>query len=205
VAAMLPTHSHILAGAERADSIVVNPHKWLFTPFDLTAYYSRRMDVMRQAFALTPEYLRTSESSEVKNLMDTGVQLGRRFRALKLWMILRSFGAREIRAHLARHIQLAQQLASWIDADPDFERLAPVPFSVVCFRSNPAERSLSEADLDARNEELVERINRRGEIFFSHTRLRGRLALRMAIGHLRTDESHVRRAWELIKNEAMRT
>jgi aromatic-L-amino-acid decarboxylase len=145
VAAMLPSHAHILAGAARADSIVVNPHKWLFTPFDLTAFYSRRMDVIRQAFALTPEYLRTSESSEVKNLMDTGVQLGRRFRALKLWMILRSFGAREIRAHLARHIQLAHQLASWVDAHPDFERLAPVPFSVVCFRWNPHGRSLSEA------------------------------------------------------------
>jgi len=203
VAAMLPSHAHILAGAARADSIVVNPHKWLFTPFDLTAFYSRRMDVIRQAFALTPEYLRTSESSEVKNLMDTGVQLGRRFRALKLWMILRSFGAREIRAHLARHIQLAQQLASWVDAHPDFERLAPVPFSVVCFRWNPHGRSLSEADLDARNESLVERINRSGEIFFSHTRLKGRLALRIAVGHVRTDESHLRHAWELLKREAL--
>ncbi len=203
VAAMLPSHAHILAGAARADSIVVNPHKWLFTPFDLTAFYSRRMDVIRQAFALTPEYLRTSESSEVKNLMDTGVQLGRRFRALKLWMILRSFGAREIRAHLARHIQLAQQLASWVDAHPDFERLAPVPFSVVCFRWNPHGRSLSEADLDTRNESLVERINRSGEIFFSHTRLKGRLALRIAVGHLRTDESHLRHAWELLKREAL--
>ena len=203
VAAMLPSHAHILAGAARADSIVVNPHKWLFTPFDLTAFYSRRMDVIRQAFALTPEYLRTSESSEVKNLMDTGVQLGRRFRALKLWMILRSFGAREIRAHLARHIQIAQQLASWVDAHPDFERLAPVPFSVVCFRWNPQGRSLSEADLDGRNESLVERINRSGEIFFSHTRLKGRLALRIAVGHLRTDESHLRHAWELLKREAL--
>jgi aromatic-L-amino-acid decarboxylase len=203
VAAMLPSHAHILAGAARADSIVVNPHKWLFTPFDLTAFYSRRMDVIRQAFALTPEYLRTSESSEVKNLMDTGVQLGRRFRALKLWMILRSFGAREIRAHLTRHIQLAQQLASWVDAHPDFERLAPVPFSVVCFRWNPHGRSLSEADLDAGNESLVERINRSGEIFFSHTRLKGRLALRIAVGHLRTDESHLRHAWELLKREGL--
>lgn len=203
VAAMLPSHAHILAGAARADSIVVNPHKWLFTPFDLTAFYSRRMDVIRQAFALTPEYLRTSESSEVKNLMDTGVQLGRRFRALKLWMILRSFGAREIRAHLTRHIQLAQQLASWVDAHPDFERLAPVPFSVVCFRWNPHGRSLSEADLDAGNESLVERINRSGEIFFSHTRLKGRLALRIAVGHLRTDESHLRHAWELLKRQGL--
>jgi aromatic-L-amino-acid/L-tryptophan decarboxylase len=203
VAAMLPSHAHILAGAARADSIVVNPHKWLFTPFDLTAFYSRRMDVIRQAFALTPEYLRTSESSEVKNLMDTGVQLGRRFRALKLWMILRSFGAREIRAHLTRHIQLAQQLASWVDAHPDFERLAPVPFSVVCFRWNPHGRSLSEADLDAGNVSLAERINRSGEIFFSHTRLKGRLALRIAVGHLRTDESHLRHAWELLKREGL--
>ena len=203
VAAMLPSHAHILAGAARADSMVVTPHKWLFTPFDLTAFYSRRMDVIRQAFALTPEYLRTSESSEVKNLMDTGVQLGRRFRALKLWMILRSFGACEIRAHLTRHIQLAQQLASWVDAHPDFERLAPVPLSVVCFRWNPHGRTLSEADLDARNESLVERINRSGEIFFSHTRLKGRLALRIAVGHLRTDESHLRHAWELLKREAL--
>jgi aromatic-L-amino-acid/L-tryptophan decarboxylase len=204
VAAMLPSHAHILAGAARADSIVVNPHKWLFTPFDLTAFYSRRMDVIRQAFALTPEYLRTSESSEVKNLMDTGVQLGRRFRALKLWMVLRSFGAREIRAHLTRHIQLAQQLASWIDAHPDFERLAPVPFSVVCFRWNPHGRSLSDAELDACNESLVERINRSGEIFFSHTRLKGRLALRIAVGHLRTDESHLHHAWELLKRDALK-
>jgi aromatic-L-amino-acid decarboxylase len=161
------------------------------------------MDVIRQAFALTPEYLRTPESSEVKNLMDTGVQLGRRFRALKLWMILRSFGAREIRAHLTRHIQLAQQLASWVDAHPDFERLAPVPFSVVCFRWNPHGRSLSEADLDAGNVSLAERINRSGEIFFSHTRLKGRLALRIAVGHLRTGESHLRHAWELLKREGL--
>src|SRR3954466_3835943 len=134
VAAMLPSHAHVLAGAARADSLVVNPHKWLFTPFDLSAFYCRRMDVVRAAFALTPEYLRTAESAPVKNLMDTGVQLGRRFRALKLWMVLRSFGARAIRAHLTRHIELAQQLAGWIDAHPAFERLAPVPFSVVCFR-----------------------------------------------------------------------
>ena len=203
VAAMLPSHAHVLDAAGRADSIVVNPHKWLFTPFDLTAFYSPRLDVIRQAFALTPEYLRTSESVEVKNLMDTGIQLGRRFRALKLWMILRSFGAREIRAHLARHIHLAQQLASWVDDHPDFERLAPVPFSVVCFRWKPAGVPLSDAELDARNEALVERINRTGEVFFSHTRLRGRLALRIAIGHLRTDESHVRHAWELLMREAL--
>jgi aromatic-L-amino-acid decarboxylase len=203
-AAVLPSHAHVLAGAERADSLVVNPHKWIFTPFDLSAFYCRRMDVIRQAFALTPEYLRTSEAGDVKNLMDTGIQLGSRFRSLKLWMILRSLGARAIREHLARHIRLAQQFASWIDAHPDFERMAPVPFSVVCFRWYPARGHLSEAELDICNEALADRINRTGEVFLSHTRLRSRLVLRLAIGHIRTDESHVRHAWELLTREALR-
>ncbi|MBI3492240.1 MAG: amino acid decarboxylase [Acidobacteria bacterium] len=204
VAAMLPSHAHILAGADRADSFVVNPHKWLFTPFDLTAFYCRRMDVVRAAFALTPEYLKTSEPAEVKNLMDTGVQLGRRFRALKLWFILRSYGAQAIRAHLARHIQLAQDLASWVDAHPDFERLAPVPFSVVCFRWKPAGRPLSEAQLDAANEKLIDLVNESGDVFMAHTRLRGQLSLRIAIGHIKTEERHVRRAWDLLTEHAAR-
>jgi aromatic-L-amino-acid decarboxylase len=202
VAAMLPSHAHILAGADRADSIVVNPHKWLFTPFDLTAFYCRRMDVVRAAFALTPEYLRTSDAPEVKNLMDTGIQLGRRFRSLKLWMVLRSFGARAIREHLAEHIRLAQLFASWVDEHADFERLAPVPLSVVCFRWKPAATTFSEAELDARNEELLERVNTTGDVFLSHTRLRGRLSLRLAIGHLKTAERHVARAWELLTSHA---
>jgi aromatic-L-amino-acid decarboxylase len=205
-AAMLPSHAHILDGADRADSLVVNPHKWLFTPFDLSAFYCRRMDVVRSAFALTPEYLRTAEAEAARNLMDTGVQLGRRFRALKLWMVLRSFGARTIREHLAEHIRLAQVLAGWIDAHPDFERLAPVPFSVVCFRWRPAASSgagaANDAALDAANEKLVDVVNQTGEVFLSHTRLGGRIALRIAIGHLRTTEHHVRRAWDLIQQHA---
>ncbi|HEY6211014.1 MAG TPA: aminotransferase class I/II-fold pyridoxal phosphate-dependent enzyme, partial [Vicinamibacterales bacterium] len=123
VAAMLPSHRQVLAGADRADSIVVNPHKWLFTPVDLSAFYCRRMDALRAAFSLTPEYLQTREAGSVRNLMDTGVPLGRRFRALKLWMILRSFGASAIRAALTEHMRLARELASWIDGHPDFERL----------------------------------------------------------------------------------
>jgi aromatic-L-amino-acid decarboxylase len=202
VAAMLPTHAQVLDGAARADSIVVNPHKWLFTPFDLSAFYCRRMDVVRAAFALTPEYLRTSDPGEVKNLMDTGIQLGRRFRSLKLWFILRSFGARAIRAHLAEHIRLAQRLAGWIDAHPDFERLAPVPFSVVCFRWRPAGRPMADEALDRANERLIEDVNRTGEVFLSHTRLNGRVALRVAIGHLGTTERHVRRAWDLLQERA---
>jgi aromatic-L-amino-acid decarboxylase len=201
VAAMLPSHGHVLDGADRADSLVVNPHKWLFTPFDLSAFYSRRMDVLRQALALTPEYLKTTDVG-VKNLMDTGVQLGRRFRALKLWMILRAFGARALRAHLARHIDLAQQLTGWIDAHPDFERLAPVPFSVVCFRWKPSAVSMGEPELDAANERLLERVNASGKVFLSHTKLRGRVALRVAIGHLATTDAHVHRAWDLVLTES---
>ena len=202
VAAMLPTHAHILDGAGRADSLVVNPHKWLFAPVDISVLYCRRMDVLRSAFSLTPEHiLQTTAAgpgSNVRNLMDTGVQLGRRFRSLKLWMILRSFGARSIREHLSEHIRLAQAFASWVDAHPDFERLAPVPLSVVCFRWNPAGRSLTPAELDAANERLLDAVNETGEVFLSQTRLREGFALRLAIGHLQTAERHVRRAWDLL-------
>jgi aromatic-L-amino-acid/L-tryptophan decarboxylase len=200
-AAMLPSHAHVLDGASRADSLVVNPHKWLFTPFDLSAFYCRRMDVVREAFSLTPEYLRSADPG-VRNLMDTGIQLGRRFRALKLWMVLRRYGAREIRGHIARHIALAQQFASWVDVHEDFERLAPVPFSVVCFRWNPAGNSWTESELDVKNEELAERVNKSGAVFLSHTRLRGKLALRVAIGHLRTKEEHIRSAWDALLETA---
>jgi aromatic-L-amino-acid/L-tryptophan decarboxylase len=202
VTAMLPTHAHFFEGAARADSLVVNPHKWLFTPFDLSAFYCRRMDVVRGVFALTPEYLKTSDAGQPRNLMDTGVPLGRRFRSLKLWMILRSFGAREIRRHLADHIRLAQQFAAWVDADPDFERLAPAPFSVVCFRWTPADAVLSDDELDAANEQLINLLNETGDVFLSHTRLRGRLAIRLAIGNLNTTDDHVRRVWDLLHKHA---
>ena len=196
VAAMLPEHAHILAGAGRADSLVVNPHKWLFTPFDLSAFFCRRMDVLRQAFALVPDYLKTPDAA--RNLMDTGIQLGRRFRALKLWMILRYFGAAGVRDRLRHHIDLAREFAGWVDAHPDFERLAPAPFSVVCFRAKPAGREWTEADLTRLNESILARVNESGEIFISHTVLRGRFTLRVAIGNLQTTVRHVRRAWDLV-------
>ena len=195
VAAMVPGYEWILADGRRADSLVVNPHKWLFTPFDLSVLYCRRMDVVRQAFSLTPEYLKTSEGEAgVRNLMDTGIQLGRRFRALKLWMILRHFGAEGLRSALARHMELARTFASWVDASKLFERVAPVPFSVVCFRLRGAD--------DERHARLLEAVNASGEIFLSHTKLDGRFVIRLAIGHLRTDDSHVRRAWELLNAAA---
>jgi aromatic-L-amino-acid decarboxylase len=198
VAAMVPGYESILQGAGDADSIVVNPHKWLFTPFDLSVLYCRHMDRLRAAFALTPEYLKTVEAAPVRNLMDTGIQLGRRFRALKLWMVLRHFGAEGLRARLTEHMRLASVFASWVDASEDFERLAPVPFSVVCFRARAAQRD----DADRLNERILEAVNGTGEIFISHTRLGGRYALRLAIGNLHTTESHVARAWQLIQEHA---
>jgi len=197
VAAMLPEHAHILAGADRADSLVVNPHKWLFTPFDLSAFFCRRMDVVRQAFTLTPEYLKTPDAT--RNLMDTGVQLGRRFRSLKLWMILRYFGAEGVRGRLRYHIAMAQELAGWVDAHPDFERLAPAPFSVVCVRAKPHHRAWTEPELSTLNQAIMKRVNDSGEIFISHTVLNGRFTLRVAIGNIQTTERHVARAWELIR------
>lgn len=197
--AIVPEYRWVLSGVERADSMVVNPHKWLFTPFDLSAFYCRRMDLLRKAFSLTPEYLRTPEAGAVKNLMDTGVQLGRRFRALKLWMILRFFGASGIRARLVEHIRLAQLFAGWVDADPDFERLAPTPFSVVCFRARPRGREWSEAELEGLNQRLLDAMNASGEVFLSHTKLNGRFTLRLAVGNLRTEERHVARAWALAR------
>lgn len=204
VAAIVPERRSILDGVDRADSVVVNPHKWLFTPFDLSAFYCRRLDVLRQAFSLTPEYLRTTEAAAVKNLMDTGVQLGRRFRALKLWMILRFFGAEGIRARLSEHMRLARLFAGWVDADEDFERLAPVPFGVVCFRARPVGARLSEAELSTLNSSLLDAMNATGEVFLSHSKLDERYVLRLAVGNLRTEERHVRRAWEIARRELSR-
>jgi aromatic-L-amino-acid decarboxylase len=135
--------------------------------------------------------------------MDTGIQLGRRFRALKLWMVMRHFGAEGLRARISEHMRLARLFASWVDETDGFERFAPVPFSVVCFRALPG-RGGSEPEIDAFNERLMNAVNRHGEIFVSHTRLRGRFVIRLAIGNLRTTEQHVARAWELLRNEARR-
>jgi aromatic-L-amino-acid decarboxylase len=197
VAAILPEMRWALEGVDRADSLVVNPHKWLFTPVDLSAFYSPRLDVVQSAFSLVPEYLRTAESEEARNYMDYGPQLGRRFRALKLWFILRSFGREGLVARLRQHIKLAHGFASWIDADPEWERLAPAPFSTVCFRARPP--GLDEDRLEQLNQSILDRVNAGGEAFLSHTRLGEKLTLRLAVGNLRTREEHVRRAWDLLR------
>ena len=205
VAAMVPGCEHVLSGASRADSVVLNPHKWLFTPFDLSVLYTRHFDVLRTAFSLTPEYLKTAESGVARNLMDTGIQLGRRFRALKLWMVCRHFGAEGLRARLAEHMRLAKLFASWVDQSSEFERVAAVPFSVVCFRAIPAQLRGNDSAVDAFNEELIDRVNRSGEVFLSHTRLGGRYVIRLAIGNLHTTETHVARAWDLLNSATVKT
>lgn len=204
-AAVVPEMRHVLDGCGRADSLVTNPHKWLFTPFDLSALYSRRLDVLRRAFALTPEYLRTTEAGDVRNGSDYGVQLGRRFRALKLWMIMRYFGHEGLAARLREHCRLARLFASWVGESAGWELLAPVPFSVVCFRARPdaGDESGEErgARLDALNEELMNAVNATGEAYLSHTKLNGVFTLRLAVGNIRTSETHVRRAWELLNEK----
>ena len=196
-AAILPEMRHVLAGCERADSLVVNPHKWMFVPVDCSVLFTRRDDVLRRAFSLTPAYLTTSEGESVRNLMDYGISLGRRFRALKLWFVLRCFGVNGMADRLREHIRLAQLFAGWIDADPGMERLAPAPFSVVVFRLRP--NGIEEAELDAYNQAALARLNESGEVFLSHTIVHGRFALRLAVGNLRTREHHVRRVLELLR------
>jgi aromatic-L-amino-acid decarboxylase len=206
VVALIPERRGAFDGWERADSIVVNPHKWLFTPFDCSLLLSRRLDVVRSAFSLVPEYLRTTGgSTSGRDYNEYSPQLGRRFRALKLWFVLRYFGLSGLRARLEEHIGLATDFARWVDSEPDAQRLTPAPFSTVCFRWRPR-RFLGREDepdvklaLDALNERLMARINETGEVFLSHTRLRDRYTLRVSIGNLRTEPRHVERAWALVR------
>ncbi len=202
VAAIVPEMQDVLDGVHLADSLVVNPHKWLFTPVDCSVLYVRRPDVLTRAFSLVPEYLVTREQDDVVNLMDYGVQLGRRFRALKLWMVIRAFGAEGLAARIREHVRLAQAFAAWVRAEPGWEVMAPHPFSLVCFRYAPD--GTSEAERDALSERVMHEVNATGEVFLSHTKLGGRFTLRLAIGNVRTEERHVARAWELLRESARR-
>jgi aromatic-L-amino-acid/L-tryptophan decarboxylase len=204
VAAILPEMRWVLEGAERADSIVFNPHKWLFTQIDCSAFYSSRLDTVRAAFSLVPPaYLQTVEGDAVRDYMNYGPQLGRRFRALKLWFVLRAYGRQGLQSRLREHIRLAQEFAARVDEDPDWERMAPVPFSTVCFRARP--RSAREGELDDLNLEIEESVNAAGEIFISHTIVDGKVTLRVAIGHIRTEDRHLRRAWQILNDALLAT
>ena len=199
-AAMLPEYQKKFFGWELADSIIVNPHKWLFTPIDCSVLFCRKPEILKQAFSLVPEYLRTAEGDEVKNYMDYGVALGRRFRALKLWMIIRAYGTKKIQDVIRTHIQWAQELAAKINAHPDFEMMAPTPFSTLVFRFRP--ENITEEKLNELNEKLLEKINATGDVFLSHTKLRGKLVIRLAIGNLKTTHDDVLLAWDIIQREA---
>jgi aromatic-L-amino-acid decarboxylase len=201
--AIIPERRASFDGWERADSIVVNPHKWLFTPLDASLLLTRRMADLRAAFSLVPEYLRTLDrEAPVRDYNEYQPQLGRRFRALKLWIQLRWFGLDGLRRRIERHIALAQEFAGWVDETPDWERLAPVPFSTVCFRWNPS-GGAEASQLDARNAAIIDAVNRSGEVFLSHTRLDGRFTIRLSVGNLRTERRHVERAWELLREAAV--
>jgi len=188
--AILPEKRHLFAGIERADSLVINPHKWLFTPTDCSVLYTRRPEILKRAFSLTPEYLKTSEDHRAVNLMDYGVPLGRRFRSLKLWFILRYYGREGVSRILRRHLAWAQELAAAVSADPQFELCAPVPLGTVCFRKKGS---------DEENRLLLDRVNATGKIFLSHTVLRERFVLRFSIGHIEATRDDVLEAWELIR------
>jgi aromatic-L-amino-acid/L-tryptophan decarboxylase len=181
------------AGVDCADSLVVNAHKWMLTPVDCSLFWSRRPEDLRRAFSVIPEYLRTPDAEDALSLSEYGPALGRRFRALKLWAVLRCYGASGLRDHVRRSVELASRFECWVAGEPGWELCAPRPFSVVCFRL--------EGD-DDRNRELLARVNASGEIFISHAVLNGRYALRLAVGQMRTTEDDVRAAWEILRREA---
>jgi aromatic-L-amino-acid/L-tryptophan decarboxylase len=192
-AAVCPELREAFAGWERADSIVVNPHKWLLVPMGCSALWTRRPDDLRAAFSLVPEYLRVSE--EVASLSEYSPALGRQFRALKLWAVLRCYGREGLQGRIREAITLAALFEGWVREEPGWELTAPRPFSLVCFRRDGT---------DDDNEALLERVNASGEVFLSHTRLNGRYSLRLAVGNARTTEDDVRLAWDVLRREAAR-
>ncbi len=201
-AAILPEMRHVLAGSDRADSLVVNPHKWLFTPMDCSVLYTRRPDLLKRAFQHIPDYLVVNDGEDAINLMDYGVALGRRFRALKLWFVIRHFGVEGLASLIREHIRIARQLSDWIDSDDELERMADVNFSTVVFRHRRS--SVPEEKLDEHNTRILAAVNATREVYLSHTRVRGSYSLRLAIGNIHTSEAHVRRALDLVR-EAART
>ena len=192
-AAVCPELRDAFAGWERADSVVVNPHKWLLTPMGCSAFWTRRPDDLRAVFSLVPEFLRVSE--DVASLSEYSSALGRQFRALKLWTVLRCYGREGVQDRIREAIRLAALFEDLVRDEPGWEVVAPRPFSLVCFRREGS---------DEANEALLERVNASGEIFISHTKLDGRYVLRLAVGNARTTEDDVRFAWDVLRREAAR-
>jgi aromatic-L-amino-acid decarboxylase len=183
-------HRWAFAGVERADSLVVNAHKWMLTPMDCSLLWTSRPADFRAAFSLVPEYLRTPDEEDALSLSEYGPALGRRFRSLKLWAVLRCYGRAGLQQAIREHVRLAELFEGWVREEPGWELCAPRPFSVVCFRKQGS---------DEENEAILERVNASGELFISHTRLDGRYVLRLAVGSERTTDEDVRRAWDAIR------
>jgi aromatic-L-amino-acid decarboxylase len=198
-AAILPEKRWALEGAEQADSLVFNPHKWMLTNFDCSAFFIREPQLLTRTFEIHPEYLKTGVDAVVKNFRDWGIQLGRRFRALKLWFVIRDYGVEGIKKIIRKHIHLAELFRDELQQDKRFEIMAPVYFSLVCFRLNDGR---SEEQLNALNQRLLEAINDTGRVFLTHTTLNGKYTLRLVVGQRTTEERHVRQALEIIKNKA---
>ena len=197
-AAILPEKQWILKGCEEADSLLLNPHKWMFVPFDCTAFYTKRPEILRRTFSVVPEFLKTAEEGTY-DFMNYGLQLGRRFRALKLWMVIRMYGVEGLQEVLRKHISLAEEFAGWVRDSQDFEMMAPVPFSTVCFRAKPPH--FPEEKLNDLNENLMHAVNQTGEMYISHTKLHNKITLRLAIGNMRTERDHIGHAWELLQSK----
>lgn len=205
VMGLLPETRRAMDGLENADSVVVNPHKFLFVPLDFSALYLRDPAALKAVFSLTPEYLIGDASRHEENYMDYGIQLGRRFRALKAWMVFRAFGLQGLQARVREHRRLALRFAGWIDEHPDFRLIAPPGMGVVCFRYEPAQFRRGDAErLDRWNSALLESIQGTGRLYLTQTRLRGRTALRLAVGNVLTEERHLEQAWRLIQDESAR-
>jgi aromatic-L-amino-acid/L-tryptophan decarboxylase len=201
--AAIPEGRWVMDGIEAADSIVINPHKWLFVPLDYSALYTRWPEMLKSVFSVIPEYL---EGDTVAGLypdyMDYGIQLGRRFRALKAWMVFRAFGRQGIISRIREHCRLAALLASWVEADDDFVLAAPVSMGIVCFRCQP--RDWTAGETNSLNESIVEAVNETGLVYVTRTRLRGCVAIRVGLGNVLTTEAHLEMAWQLITSTARR-
>jgi aromatic-L-amino-acid decarboxylase len=198
-AAILPEMRYVLEGVELADSFVFNPHKWMFTNFDCSAYFCKDPKILTSTFEILPEYLKTDVDRRVKNFRDWGIPLGRRFRALKLWFVIRYFGIRGLQQKIRAHLELAKEFESWLRQDPRFEVMAPRTINLVCFRYRPSDLALTEEELEGMNKTLMEELNRSGKMFITHTKLKGKFTLRLCIGQTRTSREHVRKAWERIQ------
>lgn len=199
-ALLLPEYRWMIEGIEKADSFVFNPHKWMFTHFDCTAYFVKDEDALVRTFEILPEYLKTQSRGQVKDYRDWGIPMGRRFRALKLWFVIRSFGIEGLQTKIRKHIQLAELFESWILKHPDFEITADRTLNLVCFRYHPLDIS-NEDELNILNEQIENSINAEGKIFLTHTKVHGKYTLRMVIAQTNVKEKHIKEAWRVILNK----